>query len=436
MAAADVIPVRGVERLAWTQDAPGAVAGYRFVALVDGVRKRLLDARCTRARNGTQYECEASLPPLGPGVHEIAVMTLGLDGYFSAPSEFLALDLIPFGPFTAALTIGDSACLNDRRADGCFAVDVVATGLGEVRNLEWLPDGRVLFVEGDADVRMLEVEGGRIGPAYAPEPDSNTEVRVVDIARAPDFTRTRHVFMALVRKDGDGTTRTDIVRARELGGRLGEILTVVSQLPTAPGTEPALTVAPDGRLYVAMAEARTPGWRADAYDGRVLRFESDGRSAVRPGWPVFATGNSAPAAIEVDAAHRAWLADLNAHAASPPLSVIAPTTSSEPTSETTATRLRLVNWPDEATGVRALSVGYDRIGGSPTLYVAPSGLAALLMAFGSPSSTALTVAQLPLPNIDPTAVAVLPSGAILVGGIDRRATGSARATLLRLRATR
>jgi hypothetical protein len=431
--AADVLPVRGVERLGWTQDVPGAaaVASYRFVALVDGVRRRLLDARCSATRNGTQYECEAALPLLGPGVHQLAVMALDPDGYFSAPSELLALAVVPF---TVPQTSGDRTCLAGGNTGRCFAVDVVATGLAGVRHLEWLPDGRALFVEGDFDVRILD--GARIDLAYVPDRDPNTEVRVVDIAVAPDFSRTRHVFMAVVRTDADGTARTDIVRARELGGRLGEILTVVPQLPTAPGTEPALALGPDGRLYVAMAEAQTSGSRANVYDGRVLRFESDGRSAARPGWPVFATGNSSPAAIEVDAEHRAWLAELDLRAASPPLSVISPTTSSELSPETTATRLELVDWPDEATGVRALSVGYDRIGGSPTLYVAPSGLAALLVAFQLPSSTALTVAQLPLPNIDPTAVAVLPSGVILVGGIDRRATGSSGAILLRLRATR
>jgi hypothetical protein len=432
-AAAEVIPVRGVERLGWTQDLPGAAAveGYRFVALVDGVQRRLLNARCTGTRNSTQYECEASLPLLSPGGHQIAVMALDPDGYFSAPSESLALDVVPF---TVLQTSGDRTCLAGGNTDSCFAVEVVATGLAGVRNLEWLPDGRALFVEGDSDVRILD--GARIGPAYAPDRDPNTEVRIADIAVAPDFSRTRHAFMALVRKGADGTARTDIVRARELGGRLGEILTVVPQLPTAPGTEPALAVGSDGRLYVAMPEAPASRSRPNVYDGRVLRFESDGRSAARPGWPVFATGNSSPAAIEVDAQHRAWLAELNVDAASPPLSVISPSTSFEVSSNTTATRLRLDNWPNEATGVRALSVGYDRIGGSPMFYAAPSGLAALLVGFELPASTALTVAQLPLPNIDPTAVAVLPSGVILVGGMDREATGPARATLLRLRPTR
>ena len=431
--AATTIPVVGTERLAWTQDVagPAAAASYRFVALIDGVQRRLLDARCSGARNGTQYECEAPLPPLGPGVHQIAVMKLDQDGYFSAPSEFLTLDVVPF---PVPLSAGDRTCVTGGSTDSCFAVDVVATGLAGIRHLEWLPDGRALFVEGDSDVRILD--GARIDPAYAPDRDPNTDVRIADIAVAPDFSRTRHAFMALVRTDASGTARTDIVRARELGGRLGEILTVVPELPTAPGTEPALAVGSDGRLYVAMAEAPASTSRANLYDGRVLRFESDGRSAGRPGWPVFARGNSSPAAIEVDAERRAWLAELHVHASSPPLSVIAPTTSSELSSETAATRIRLVNWPDEATGVRALSVGYDRIDRSPRLYVAPSGLAALLVAFELPSSTALTIAQLPLPNIDPTAVTVLPSGVILVGGIDGRATGSSRAILLRLRATR
>jgi glucose/sorbosone dehydrogenase len=432
-AAADVIPVRGVERLGWTQDLPGAaaMASYRFVALVDGVQRRLLNARCTGTRNGTQYECEASLPPLSPGGHQIAVMALDPDGYFSAPSESLALDVVPF---TVLQTSGERTCLAGGNSESCFAVEVVATGLAGVRNLQWLPDGRALFVEGDSDVRILD--GARIGLAYVPDRDPNTEVRVADIAVAADFSRTRHAFMALVREDADGTTRTDIVRARELGGRLGEMLTVIPDLPTAPGTEPALAVGSDGRLYVAMAEARVSSSRPDVYDGRVLRFESDGRSAARPGWPVFATGNSSPAAIEVDAQHRAWLAELNVDAVSPPLSVISSSTSSELSSETTTTRLRLDNWPDEVTGVRALSVGYGRSGGSPTLYIAPSGLTALLLAFQLPSATALTVAQLPLPNIDLTAVAVLPSGVILVGGMERGATGPARATLLRLRPTR
>jgi hypothetical protein len=366
-------------------------------------------------------------------VHEIAVMMLNPDGYFTEPSQSLTLDRVPFGPFTAARAGGDRACLQGGSTNACFTIDIVAMNLAEIRQLQGLPDGRVLFVEGDADVRMLELEGNRIDPAYTPEADPDTEVRVTGLALAPDFTRTRHVFLALVRKDGGGTTTTDIVRARELGGRLGEVLTVVSQLPTAEGTEPALAVAPDGRLYVAMGEARMPGSRAAPYDGRVVRFESDGRSAVRPGWPVFARGTSSPAAIETDAAHRVWLAERNDRAASP-LSVIAPT-SSDFSLEATARPVALTNWPDDANGVRALSVGRNRDAGA-TLYVAPGGLAALLVAYDRPVSSAVTVAQLPLPGLHPTAVTALASGVILVGGSNPAAIGPARATLLRLRETR
>src|SRR5687767_2117760 len=188
-AAAAVIPVRGVERLAWTQDAPSAAAAasYRFIALVDGRRAVLFDARCTGARNSTQYECEASLPPLSPGVHQIAVMTLDPDGYFTSPSELLELDVVPF-PLPAARV--DQTCLTGGSTNMCFAVDIVATGLAEVRNLKWLPDGRVLFVEDDADVRILD--GDRISSAYAPGRGPSVEVRVADIAVAPDFSRSRH----------------------------------------------------------------------------------------------------------------------------------------------------------------------------------------------------------------------------------------------------
>ena len=67
------MPVSGTERIGWTQTATD-VSHYRFVLYVDGSTetKDLPDARCSPSAPG-KFDCEAKLPKLTPGTHQVQV---------------------------------------------------------------------------------------------------------------------------------------------------------------------------------------------------------------------------------------------------------------------------------------------------------------------------------------------------------------------------
>jgi hypothetical protein len=89
--------IRGGERIGWTQ-AGSDVSHYRFVLYVDGGTdpKELPDARCSPA--GAANECEATLPKLPPGKHQVQVgaqtMIRGqvVEGTRSAPFTITVAD--------------------------------------------------------------------------------------------------------------------------------------------------------------------------------------------------------------------------------------------------------------------------------------------------------------------------------------------------------
>src|SRR5688572_43744 len=447
LAAQGGIRVTGTERLAWTQDAPSAaIAGsYRFIALVDGTPTSLAGVRCAPGSAG-RYECEAPLPPMRAGARVVALQAMDTSGTSSATSAPLLLEVIngvlgvidgvrravprtgqPVPP--EANPAARYVCTTRAPERRSFQVDVLAIGLNEPRSLMPLGDGRLAFLVAFSIVRIVG-NGGTV-QAYAPEARADLDVRVADLAIAPDFLQTGHLYMAIVRSRA-GTSLTDIVRARELAGRIGEILTVVPDLPTIGGTDPALAVSSDDHLYVAMPSGRTPVKRRDVYEGRILRYESDGRAAVAAGWPVLSEGNASPSSIQVDAEGRAWLGSLYGRLDAPLRSLAVGRDSSRLGSGTSAPVMKFRNWPVTATGVRALAIvpGGDQRGAR--VYVAPSGLAGLLMTTTSTPDAELSFEQLPLGNVEPTALAAGPSGVLFVGGMQTGGEVTPRGILMRL----
>ena len=90
--------VTGSERIGWTQ-AASDVSHYRFVLYVDGGAepKDLPDARCTPSGPG-KFDCEARLPKLAAGQHQVqvgAMSTVGkelVEGWKSDPFTVVVTD--------------------------------------------------------------------------------------------------------------------------------------------------------------------------------------------------------------------------------------------------------------------------------------------------------------------------------------------------------
>jgi hypothetical protein len=102
-AGAPAVPVSGTERIGWTQAATD-VSHYRFVLYVDGGAEAtdLPDARCTPSGPGT-FDCQARLPKLTPGTHQVqvgAMTTAGnqvVEGSKSAPFTVVVTGSAPAG---------------------------------------------------------------------------------------------------------------------------------------------------------------------------------------------------------------------------------------------------------------------------------------------------------------------------------------------------
>ncbi len=217
--------VTGTERLAWLQEGPSAsvVSGYRYTALVDGVRLALTGAQCATATGGG-YDCRAPLPAMTPGRHVVALTAIDAAGQESGVSAPITLDVRPTvsvvapGDNTTSPLEGgagrtvDTGTTCTETAGQCFQRETVVENLTGPRRLRMLPGGRLLFLDGEARVLLL---GDRtLSTALQLPQDIGGTLRIADIVPAPDFSTSRFVYAAIVRTVRAETV-TDVVRFRE-----------------------------------------------------------------------------------------------------------------------------------------------------------------------------------------------------------------------------
>jgi hypothetical protein len=147
-------------------------------------------------------------------------------------------------------------------------------------------------------------------------------VNIADVAADPDFGASRFVYLAMTATAPDGRRTVSVVRMREVADRLGEPATIVADLPASPGGDPAISIGPDGRIYLAMPGSTSAG-RA-GYPGYVLRFTHEGRAAGndRNGSPILAESSARPTRLAWDAASRLLIASAESDAP-PVLGVVA-----------------------------------------------------------------------------------------------------------------
>jgi glucose/arabinose dehydrogenase len=195
-------------------------------------------------------------------------------------------------------------CASEHQAD-CYDIQVIASDLGRVTALTLLPDGRVMFIEGGRQLRLINRDSGSNAIALVAE----TARQLTGLAIDERFQTSRSVFVAWTEPAGDAP-RLSITRYRELADALGEGATIVTGLPASSDQVTPLALD-DGLVYVAVPVDRSrsaPRFLGGA--GAVLRFDSDGR--VPPinqhGSPIVAEGYPGPLALAIDRSHRrVWL---------------------------------------------------------------------------------------------------------------------------------
>src|SRR6185503_7198280 len=195
-----------------------------------------------------------------------------------------------------------TACAEGTATD-CFTVSVMATEIAPVRRLLPLPDGRLLVLHENGAVTMLP-SGTSEQPELAGRGEAST-VALADVAADPDFPVNRFLYFATTSRTPGGARTVSVVRVRELADRVGEPAAIVSGLPAAPAGDPAISIGPDRRIYLAM-----PGPADDragsGYGARILRFTRDGRADgnARIGSPILAQGRVRPTRLVWDASSR------------------------------------------------------------------------------------------------------------------------------------
>lgn len=186
--------------------------------------------------------------------------------------------------------------------------EVFATGLETPWGMSFAPDGRLFVTERAGRVRV--VERGRLRPTpWATLPVAFTRgAGLLGIAVAPDFARSRAVYVAATFPAAGGGLENRVVRLTDRAGVGVAPTTILTGLPAFQvHAGSAVAFGPDRLLYVTVGDARqpervgTPGWLG----ATILRVRPDGtvpRDNPVPGSPVYATGLR-------NAQGLAWLAD-------------------------------------------------------------------------------------------------------------------------------
>jgi glucose/arabinose dehydrogenase len=169
---------------------------------------------------------------------------------------------------------------------GVVRAQTVARGLEHPWALAFLPDGRMLVTEKAGRLRLVD-STGRVSPAIAGVPAvvAMGQGGLLDVAVAPDFARTRLVFLTFSERGEDGTG-TAVARGRldETATALEDVRVIFRQTPKVrSGGHYGSRIVFDrqGRLFVTLGDRFNQRDRAQDLDsgiGKVVRIDAEGRA--------------------------------------------------------------------------------------------------------------------------------------------------------------
>jgi len=145
---------------------------------------------------------------------------------------------------------------------GTYAVAEFVGQLGQVTDLAFLPDGRLVIVEKTGAVKLRAADG-QVTSAGSFPVDTESEKGLLGVAVDPDFATTRRLFFYYSRAGG-GSGGTDLDRHRVVSVRLladGTLDAASEQVLVSGLQGPAnhdgggLAIGSDGRLYVGVGDS-------------------------------------------------------------------------------------------------------------------------------------------------------------------------------------
>lgn len=159
-----------------------------------------------------------------------------------------------------------------------IGLDTIATGLEIPWAMAFAPDGRLFVTERPGRIRV--VEGGRLLPMpwATLDVESGGEDGLLGLAIAPDFATSRQLFVVGTFRDG-GDLVNRVVRFTERNGAGADPAVILDRIPSnSLHAGDAIAFGPDGMLYVATGDARTPpnAQRDASLAGKILRINRDG----------------------------------------------------------------------------------------------------------------------------------------------------------------
>jgi glucose/arabinose dehydrogenase len=189
------------------------------------------------------------------------------------------------------------ACAGDAPPGPGWTFSDAVTGLGQVTDVAFLPDGRMLIAEKQGALKLRGADGTVRVAARLPV-DTESEKGLLGVAVDPAFATTHRVFLYYSASDEAGGT--DLDRHRVVSAPLRDdgtldtgAVTVLVRGLRGPANHDggALEVGPDGRLYVGVGDTgcnsgappEPPGAPGNFFgtcltnaNGKILRVALDG----------------------------------------------------------------------------------------------------------------------------------------------------------------
>lgn len=175
------------------------------------------------------------------------------------------------------------------QAQSAYTIEPLAEGLDRPWALAFLPgSGDIILTSKPGAIMIWEAETGTIMPVEgAPEVDARGQGGLLDVAPAPDFTRSGMLYLTWSAANDAGETATHLGRARldRDAGRLSdlEVLHVVAPFMDAQGHYGSRIAFHDGHVYFSAGDRQRKDFGPDHIAqqlgtgyGSVMRLRMDG----------------------------------------------------------------------------------------------------------------------------------------------------------------
>lgn len=172
---------------------------------------------------------------------------------------------------------------------------IVAAELEHPWAIEFLPDGNLLVTEKPGRLRVVTPDGKVSKPIHGvPEVDARDQGGLLDVALAPDFEKSRVVYLSFAQTRKDNKTATAVARAKlsKNHKKLTDVKVIFQQEPAWKSTKhygSRLIWSDDDTLFVTLGERSLPQPRklaqdVDTHIGKVVRIQADGSPASGNPW--------------------------------------------------------------------------------------------------------------------------------------------------------